>query len=345
MKNFLRLYPAKTRARLAPAGTILASACAALCVFSNQTEASENADIVASAAGTPLAARRAFSVLDDNDFFGFWSDKYYTNHTRFALTLGADTLPDGISRQWFFSFGQEIYTPKDRPATVPDPRDHPYAGYLYASSGTALHDENFAIFQEIQLGVTGDWAFAGDVQREYHRLINEVIPAGWDTQIHNRVVGQAIGEVRRRVALSGECGSGRGGVDLILHGFGGLGNLRGVFTAGTELRAGWNLPKDFGVMSLRQSSSAILDPQVDASVYGFFDLSADAVLWDKTLTGNNGDGSDIYAYPLAAQLSVGVCAVYDCFALSLFQTFRTKDFSSQDHHFSAFGGFKFSVFF
>lgn len=295
--------------------------------------------------GTASAARAAFSVLDDNDFFGKWSDKYYTNHTRLALTLDSDNLPDGLLRQWFFSLGQEIYTPKDRAATVPDPRDHPYAGYLYVSAGTAIFDDDFAVLQEIQLGATGDWSLAEQTQKEYHRLIDEIRPAGWDTQIHRRVVGQAIGEIRKRVMLSGACGNEDYGSDLILHGFGGLGNLRGVVSAGAELRAGWNLPKDFGVMNMRQSASAMLDPRVKASVYGYLDLSADAVLWDKTLTGNNDRGADIYAYPLAAQLTVGICVIYDRFMFSTFQSFRTKDFSSQDNDFFAYGGFKFSVFF
>ena len=75
------------------------------------------------------------------------------------------------------------------------------------------------------------------------------------------------------------------------------------------------------------------------------DVQADAVFWDETLTGNNGDGADIYAYPLVAQFTIGVCAVYDRFMLSVFQAFRSKDFSSQDKDFFAYGGFKFSVFF
>lgn len=296
-------------------------------------------------AGKP-GARRVFSVLDDNDFFGKWSDKYYTNHTRLALTLDAKPLPgESARRALFFSIGQEIYTPKDRAAETPDPRDHPYAGYLYASLGDVIFDDDFAVFREIQLGVTGEWSLADKIQKEYHRLLDEIRPAGWDTQIHNRVVAQAAGELRKRFMLDGDCGNESSGADVILHGGADLGNLRGVVSAGTEFRLGWNLPKDFGMMNLRQSASAVLDPQVSRSLYAYLDAQADVVAWDKTLTGNNGRGADINAYPLVGQLSVGVCFIYDRFMFSTFQSFRTKDFSSQDQDFSAYGGFRLSVFF
>ena len=290
------------------------------------------------------ATRNVFSVVDDNDFFGGWSDKYYTNHTRLAFTLGADG-GQTVRESWFFSLGQEMYAPKDREARVPDERDHPYAGYLYASVGKAVFSDDFAISPEIQIGVTGKHSYAKNIQRGYHELIDEVKPAGWDTQIHERFVVQANGDVRKRFALLGDAGNGALGSDIIVRGFGGIGNLRGILSTGAELRVGINLPKDFGATGLRHSSSVVFDPQVDFSLHGFFDLQADAILWDKTLTGNNDSGADIYAYPFAAQASIGIRAVYDCYMLTIFQTFRTKDFSSQDKDFFAFGGFKFSILF
>lgn len=301
--------------------------------------------VAAAQPDVPAPTRGAFSILDDNDFFGGWSDKYYTNHTRLALTLGADAAADKFRGSWFFSLGQEMYTPREREAEIPDPRDHPYAGYLYASGGKALFSDDLAIAAEIQLGLTGDGSLAEEAQKEYHRILDEIRPQGWDTQIDGRLVGQALGEIRRRFVLDGACGNGAWGTDLIARGFGGFGNLRGQLSAGAQLRAGWNLPKDFGAASMRQSTSVVFDPQVDRSLYGFFDVQADAVFWDETLTGNNGDGADIYAYPLVAQFTIGVCAVYDRFMLSVFQAFRSKDFSSQDKDFFAYGGFKFSVFF
>lgn len=326
-KNFAVLF-----ALAVPAGTC----------FANGSETAEMPSAAADA-GT----RNVFSLVDDNDFFGWWSDKYYTNHTRLAFTLGSEKSSDASDfyTPYFFSFGQEIYTPKDRAARVPDPRDHPYAGFLYASAGCARYDEKSFAAAEIQLGVTGEWAIGKEIQRGYHEIIGEMKPEGWDTQIHKRVVGQILTENRFRVMLDGACGNEDFGSDLILRGFTNLGNLRGNVSGGGQFRFGWNLPKDFGFSHMRQSVSAALDPQVGASVYAFADLQADAIFWDKTLTGNNDRGADIYAYPLAAQATLGICAIYDRFMLSFFQTVRTKDFSSQDRDFFIYGGFRFSVFF
>lgn len=300
------------------------------------------------------ATRCVLSVVDDNDFFGGWSDKYYTNHTRIALTLGSDApAADGngvaaenaLRSAWFFSIGQEMYAPKDREARIPDERDHPYAGYLYLSVGKTWFDNDFAFSPEIQLGVTGESSYADKIQRRYHAIIDEVKPRGWDTQIHGRAVVQAIADVRKRVMISGKCADGGNAADVIFRGFAGFGNLRGTLSAGTQLRAGLNLPRDFGATNLRQSASVVFDPQVDFSIYGYFDVQVDAIFWDETLTGNNSRGHDIYAYPLAAQATLGICFVYDPFMLSVFQSVRSKDFSSQDKDSFAYGGFKLSVFF
>lgn len=315
------------------AGVSLATLCSAT-VLSAQDTAPKEAD----------SSRCVFTLLDDNDFFGKWSDKYYTNHTRFALTLGAEK-ENAIHNALFFSFGQEIYTPKEYKTTALDPRDHPYAGYLYGSIGQATYDEDFALMKEIQIGATGDRSIADKVQCEFHRFSEDPIPQGWDSQIHDRFVVQAIADIRKRFMLEGSCGNDAFGADLIVHGFGGLGNLRGQLSAGTQIRAGWNLPKDFGTFSTRQSASAVLDPEVDASIYAFFDLQGDAILWDKTLTGNNDYGQNINAYPFAAQATLGLQLIYDRYALTFFQSVRTKDFSTQDNDFFAYGGFKFSVAF
>lgn len=326
-----RLFKSLLLLGIAPASTIFAGTPDTV-----PAEATKSAEVP--------KTRTVFSVLDDNDFYGKWSDKYYTNHTRFALTLDSH-YANKRHNVWFFSVGQEIYTPKNYYIPVPDSRDHPYAGYLYGSVGIASYDDDFAVFKELQLGVTGDWAIAKQTQHECHALKDEFEPLGWDTQIHNRVVAQAIADIRKRFVLSGACGSEDYGADFVVRGFGGLGNLRGIMSAGAQLRVGWNLPKDFGYSPMRQSASAVLDPQVDASIYAFLDLGADAVLWDKTLTGNNGNGSNINPYPFVGELSIGVNMIYDRYMLTLFQTVRSKDFSTQDKDFFVYGGIKLSICF
>lgn len=292
----------------------------------------------------PAGTRPVFSIADDNDYFGGWSDKYYTNHTRLSLTLGS-TYEDNAQRALFFSLGQEIYSPKEREKYDPEMTDHPYAGYLYASVGDVKFDDDFALAREVQIGATGEYSLAKEVQQAYHRLIGSVRPNGWETQIHSRFVAQFMGDIRKRFTLAGTLGNGNG-ADVIVRGFCGIGNLRGEASIGSEWRFGMNLPKDFGSPNMRQSTSVTFDPQVDFSVYGFLDLQGDAIFWDETLTGNNDNGTaDIYAYPVAAQATIGIRAIYKNYALTFFQSFRTKDFSTQDKDFFAYGGFKLSVIF
>lgn len=305
-----------------------------------------------SAAGTQTSGaqnagtRRIFTLSDDNDFFGSWSDKYYTNHTRFALTLGSDApaTADALRSAWFFSAGQEMYAPKDRKARIPDKKDHPYAGYLYVSAGKTWFDDEFAFSAELQLGTTGEASLADKIQRRYHAIIGETQPRGWDTQIHGRAVAQAIADIRRRAILTGTTAGGNS-ADAIFRGFAGFGNLRGQLSAGAQFRFGRNLPFDFGYTNLRQSASVVFDPRTEFSFFGWFDIQADVICWDETLTGNNSRGHDIYAYPLAAQASVGFTWVFRTHQVSFFQSVRTKDFSSQDNDTFAYGGFKVSVFF
>lgn len=131
------------------------------------------------------------------------SDRYYTNGIRIScLTNTAHRWPirhallalEPRSSQpgqslYNLSIGQEIYTPRNikevrRPLY---PNDRPYAGYLYIAWGLVSTDYSKAhrLASTLILGVIGPLSGAAEMQQTYHRLTNQNVPAGWQTQLAN----------------------------------------------------------------------------------------------------------------------------------------------------------------
>ena len=285
-----------------------------------------------------------FPVCDENDFWGHWSDKYYTNHSRLAYAHDAADAP---GRHYFFSVGQEMYTPAARYVETPPKDDHPYAAFLYASAGLAeTRDDRLLFAAELQLGVVGPSALGEEIQDGYHRIIGADRYSGWDSQVKDQPGVNLLCEQRGRFMLSGRLGEGFA-ADLIVRGFCSLGTVRTQLSGGAQARWGYGLPRDFGWAPMRQSTSLALAPGVPASLYVFADLQADAIAYDATLGGElfRDHDSDLCAYPFAAEASIGVGASFGGWSAVFFQSFRTRDFSSADHRVFAFGGFRVSYSF
>lgn len=284
------------------------------------------------------------SVWDENDYWGRWSDKYYTNHTRFAYTY--DTEKTSPATHYFFSIGQEMYTPADKSSAIPPENDHPYAGFLYASAGIAQHTKDVLRSVELQLGVVGPSAIADSCQHDYHKLTDEAFPSGWDSQIKDQAGINLLSETRMRQMLSGTLGEGYA-CDLIIRGFFSLGTVRTQLSGGMQVRYGLNLPHDFGYTTMRQGTSVVFSPDVPVSFYVFADFQADMNIYDVTLGGEllRKHESDIYAYPFSAEFTFGAAAVYGNWSAMIFQSFRSRDFSAADKAFFAFGGVRLSYSF
>ena len=85
----------------------------------------------------------------ENNNFGDGSDENYTNDVRFDYFDTSADLPWFASlldrhlpifeisdtTSVYYSFGQNLYTPEDIEVSTPDPKDRPYAAFLYASAG------------------------------------------------------------------------------------------------------------------------------------------------------------------------------------------------------------------
>jgi hypothetical protein len=75
-----------------------------------------------------------------------------------------------------------MHTPDDIKNPHPPEDDQPYAGVLYVDSLLYARTERWGHAWELKLGVVGPSSQAEDVQKDFHDLIGDDEPQGWDTQ-------------------------------------------------------------------------------------------------------------------------------------------------------------------
>ncbi len=140
-----------------------------------------------------------FTITSENDNYGDGSDQDYTNGIRFsfyeysapppdfAYAL-ADILPTfkvNDTTSVYYSFGQNLYTPKDISNPNLQPNDRPYAAFLYGSAGLTSISGNHQDDIEVTLGVVGPMALGEETQTFVHDSLNVQEPEGWDNQLDN----------------------------------------------------------------------------------------------------------------------------------------------------------------
>jgi len=140
-----------------------------------------------------------FTLTLENDYFGAGTDKNYTNGVRltyfdygtqapwFAKILDkyVPTFEINETTSVYYSFGQNLYTPENIKAPTPDPKDRPYAAFLYGSAGLASLTDNHIDEMEATIGVVGPWALGKETQKFVHKALNSDDPQGWDHQLEN----------------------------------------------------------------------------------------------------------------------------------------------------------------
>ncbi len=294
-----------------------------------------------------------FSVFFENDLFAD-TDRRYTNGVKLAwvspdLTEYRDSprlpawshalinrLPfinePGLQRNIAVSIGQNMYTPSDTTRSDLIPDDRPYAGWLYGS--VAFHNRTRAWLDviEVQGGFVGPLSFAQQAQDLVHGVRGIAKARGWDNQIKNEPGLNIIWERKWRLAAFG-LGQGLG-ADLLAHAGGSLGNVSTYLNAGGEVRAGWNLPVDFGTALIR--ASGVTDAPVTGArrrpgVHFFASMDTRAVGRDIFLDGNTfADSHSVDKKRYVADLAAGVSLVYGNFKLSLSKVVRTREFRGQN---------------
>jgi lipid A 3-O-deacylase len=224
------------------------------------------------ATGKPIRAedRERITVLEENDGLFFNSDKHYTQGFRIsdlhpvtgpsiwngAFDLVGSVAPifaPGGARQEALFFGQSIFTPKNTQISPPDPRDRPYAGWLYGGV-SLLQETNGQMLENLELafGVVGPGALAKQVQNDFHQFIATPTAKGWSEQLQTEFGAVASYERKWRLPLAGDS---RFGIDVVPEAGASVGNIFTYGEAGTLLRIGKGLGADYGPARIRPALS------------------------------------------------------------------------------------------
>jgi hypothetical protein len=299
------------------------------------------------------------SARFDNDSFG-GTDRYYTDGVALSLTQTgpnwldplADWLPWGQGRRTVgYDLSQLMFTPDNLSLHNPDPKDRPYAGILAA--GLSLHVEQGNSYNGLKFvtGVIGPDSLADKTQEEVHRQVGSTIPQGWNQQLKNEPIMDLYYEYRHKFQLAGE--RDHWSVEGLPFGGAWLGNMLTQAAIGGVVRAGYNMPNDFGPTLVRgmgemppprRSEKPESNADWGFSVYG--GGVANLVLRDITLDGNTFvDSRSVDKKLFVPAEAVGICVGNRRFQTSFTYVFWGKEFDSQPYKDTQYGAITASYLF
>jgi lipid A 3-O-deacylase len=285
--------------------------------------------------------RGALDFASENDVYGQWGDRYYTNGLRLAYVspdmLAPEAKDDRPSLRWFAGAAQEIYTPRNRYTTNPPADDHPYSAWLYATGGVAWADKSSLDLFTLNTGVVGPSALGEQVQNNYHRAIFVKPLNGWDTQMHDEPgVNVAYLRVWR---LRGEEDPTELGVEVLPRCGFDAGTVRTRAVVGVQVRFGVNMPDDFGEMRMRDGITGAAPTRyvrrdswrwMPDAWYCFLDAQGEAWAHNMALDGSLWhDSRSVDSRPVVGQFSIGFAAHWGQARVAFTQIVRTEEFSGQ----------------
>lgn len=324
--------------------------------------------------GLDTAAARA-AALEPVTFSVYWendgsfvkpnhdTDRHYTNGAALSLAFQPAWADDLAAAMPFadafgpadtgagLTTGQLIFTPDNLRANGPIPDDRPYAGYLYFGGYWQRSNATTLDHVQVDLGLVGPSTLAEDIQKWVHTWADGAVePNGWDHQLEDEFTYQLYLRRKWRIDLDetpARFEPHTFGVQL-LPGVGvALGNVYRHVEAGATLRAGYNLPDDFGPSRLADLGDATGQVHPGWGAYGFLRATGRAVEHNLFLEGNTGETRHrVDPEPLVGELQVGVALQYRrdlwSFEIVYSQTFLTEEFEHQDGT-DAYGGLTLSL--
>jgi lipid A 3-O-deacylase len=285
----------------------------------------------------------ALSIQFENDIF-FNTDQHYTNGVQLNYTTAPQDTPHWLEDfahdlpffgskgevRTNFQLGQDIFTPRNTSAVVPNPNDRPYAGYLYVGLGILSKGDRHLDQAELQLGTTGPASLAEDAQNWVHTVIGDHKALGWHYQLHDEPIANIFYERSWKLippkSLFGIF------FDLEPHAGVAVGNAYDYVNVGALARVGVNLPDDFGPPRLEPSlpGSSFFEPNGALSAYVFAGVDGRAVGRNIFLDGNSFEASpSVEKRILVGDLQLGAAVQLGGARLSFTHVFRSKEFATQ----------------
>ena len=299
---------------------------------------------------------RVFSILEENDLV-VRTDRHYTQGIKLSFLQSDGVVPGVVARmtdrmptlgytpnalKLGYQIGQSMYTPSNIRASQPIPNDRPYGGWLYTgfilqrrgeTTGNTPVLENFAL----DLGIIGPESLAEEAQTWVHELRGLHLPKGWANQLKTE---PGINLKYERSYLFRSSWTSRFAVDLIPRAGVSVGNVDTSLRAGAMLRAGWNLPGNFGLQTIDSLTTPEggLPPgdvnwRKNIGFYGFLGTEGRAVAHNVFLDGNLGRGGPhVEKEPFVGELRTGFAVILGRCTIGYTQVFRTPEFRLQPQH-------------
>ncbi len=310
--------------------------------------------------------RSSLTIQLENDLFGF-SDRHYTSGLRLAW-LSRDYRTDELPEPWHsidqsipfwnhqsfyaknfgFSIGHKIYTPERIGLRNPPKTEHPYAGWLFIESSIHTKNKNHLNCLQLSLGVVGPAAFGDWAQKTLHNLIGSENPRGWNYQLKNEPALMLTYEHHSWLPIL----PGKLGLDAIVYGQINLGNVHTNLAAGGIVRAGWQLPSDFGPNTIMLNSYAHnLSRNPDAlahekhfSVYAFAGVTGRLIGRNIFLDGNSfTESRSVHKIPYTGELRFGCAIVWRNIEFAYTQTIKSYEFYGQKYGNDWYGSLSLSI--
>jgi lipid A 3-O-deacylase len=308
----------------------------------------------------------SFTVQFENDRIAN-TDRHYTHGSRLSWTseefdkppeqaswLPGAINPFGENGTWrtAVAVGQNIYTPENiaDPALIVD--DRPYAGWLYA--GFSLFNEqrphpntrgwDSLNTLEMDIGIVGPQAYAEDVQTMVHQHINVTRPNGWDHQLKTEPGVALLYEWKLRKRITDNINPEGFSLDLLPHSGLSVGNVDTHAKLGAMVRAGYNVPDDFGPPHIRPNVSGpgYVDSIDDLGFYVFVGGEQRIIGRNIFLDGNTfADSHSVDKRLLVGDFQFGAAIILGRMTLAYSHVFRTREFNGQTQP-DRFGAFSLS---
>jgi hypothetical protein len=262
---------------------------------------------------------RLAAITIENDFFAGY-DHHYTNGVQAAFVAGPSTV---------FAVGQRMYTPTNTDTRIPDSKDRPYAGWLYAMTDTRLPAEGTIDHLTVSLGIVGPHAMAQQAQDLVHRALGEKESQGWDSQIGSEATVLLGYERAWPRLLAGRLESYS--YDAAVRAGGAVGNVLAYANTGIVFRFGRNLPDDIPVTHIS------LGPPRDGyrgtpefGWYAWAGLDGRYVAHNMFLDGNTfHDSASVNRKPWGYDAQLGVALAWPNARVGFAYIQRSKEFDGQ----------------